>query len=159
MSEAVGEYLFNTFCDYVVERLPAYLAEIEQTAGDAASLPMFRTVQRGYKDVFSLNAYDGLMFVPSGVQRGDHTVTTQLSLVMAHESKKPELLTVRQMRYADAIQNLIEDDPRLHGQVEHTDVSDVRFFPAAAGTKEVCVTTIAVSVRAHYRRECLPMGG
>lgn len=157
MTAAIGNYLFNTFCDHVIEHLPAYLQEVQQEGG--VTLPMFRTVQRGWRDVFSLNAYDGILFVPFGIQRQDHTVTLQVRLWMVHESKKPETMTDRQLVYADALSNLVKDDPRLSAKAEHTEITDVRYLTGSAGTKELCLTAVELSVQGYYRRDCKGNGG
>lgn len=147
--------LLDAFAKRVVAKLPEYLAEQEGLL--EATFPMFATVQRGYKDIFSLPKYDGIMFVPQvGTSvRADRDLTLTVHVVMVHESKKPEELVLRQLAYSQALVDLIDDDPRLGGKVEAASVNSIEYLPAAPGTKEVCVTVVRVTVRAYHNRECL----
>lgn len=156
MSGSVSSMLFDGLVAFVEGKLPEYLAAIEEDDPKNVSLPMFKTVQRGYRDIFSLRAYDGIMFVPSWAERrrADRDAEVSVYIVMAHAAKDPETITDRQLRYADALVNLITEHPRLGGVSEHTTLERPEFLPASPGAKEIGATTVRVTVRAHYDRNC-----
>lgn len=142
--------------EYLQNNLDDYLSAIKIEAGDGIDLPPIKRWILGWRDPFGLTSYPGCMIVPDRKSEAINDMLIQLtvSAVLVQTHSNIETLTKLQLRYADAVDNLVREKHRLGGLVDLCYVDNIDYYPASVSNQNIAVTDMRLTMSVDENRFC-----
>ncbi|NLX25083.1 MAG: hypothetical protein GXY61_03860 [Lentisphaerae bacterium] len=139
--------LYRNISAFLKNRLNEKLAS--EASEDACNVGYINSFGIGWKDPFFLKAYNAVMVVPDTLRRADDLLEylASVAIVCAIKTPTPEALTDQMGIYADAINNLFEDDPTAGDAVFESQIIDCDFSLPTPGAPVIGVVTLILSVQ------------
>lgn len=147
------EQTLDILKDFFSANIEGYLENIRQDTGQ--ELPSFTSIEigqdyasRGRSKPFVL--IDPASITPDDEGYGVISGTYHIDVLIVVDGYESEVVSRRCMRYADAFASCIWDYDTLNGQVVHTSVENIEYFPGGTGNEKYALLAINV-VREMYR--------
>jgi len=139
--------LYRNLKSFLEYRLNEILAI--EASEDTCDVGYVKTFGIGWRDPFFLKEYNAVMVVPDTLRRADSQLEylASVAIICAIKTPTPETLTDQMGIYADAINNLFEDDPTADNAVFESQVIDCDFSLPTTGAPIIGVVTIILSVQ------------
>lgn len=154
MSANKTEEIVSGLSDYLEANLDTYIAAVVAAAADGLAMPSFQLWHFGWRDPFNQHAYPVMMIIPDRMteDRADMAIRTTVAVVMAIAHADIDSLTKLQMRYADALDNLIREKHSLGGLVLTCYVDNIDFYPASVSNQNIAVTDMRLTMSLNENR-------